>query len=161
MKKLNNAIESIEIITSIIMIAGITLILFFSVIFRYILNDPIYWASEASIFMMAWLTFLGGSLGLKYRSQASITFLVDRLSGKGKRLMNIITYIIILIFLAILLYYCYDWILSLSNQKSSSMRIPMWIPYLSVPVGLTFAFIHLLDHLIDFIKDKEPGGESV
>ena len=161
MKKLSNVIESVEKITSILLIAGITSILFFSVIFRYILNDPIYWASEASIFMMAWLTFLGGSLGLKYRSQASITFLVDRLSESKKRLMNITTHIIILISLAVLLYFSYDWILSLSNQKSSSMRVPMWIPYLSVPVGLTFAFIHLLDHLVDFIKDKKHGGESV
>jgi C4-dicarboxylate transporter DctQ subunit len=161
MKKLSNVIESIEKAISIVLIAAITLILFFSVIYRYFLNDPIFWASEASIFMMAWLTFLGGSLGLKYRSQASISFFVDSLSGGAKRVMNICTYIIILISLAILMFYSYDWIFSLTGTKSSSMRIPMWIPYLSVPVGLTFAFIHLLDHLIDFIKDAIQGRETI
>lgn len=161
MKTLSNFIESVEKIASIILIASITLILFFSVIFRYFLDAPIYWASEASIFMMAWVTFLGGSLGLKYRTQASITFLVDRFSSKGKHLMNIVTHILILIALAILIYYSYGWISSLSQTKSSSMRIPMWIPYLSVPVGLTFAFIHILDHLIDFTKNKKQGRESV
>ncbi|MEI3606004.1 TRAP transporter small permease [Pseudogracilibacillus sp. SE30717A] len=161
MKAISNIIESIEKILSIILIIAITLILFVNVIYRYFLHDPIYWANEASIFMMAWATFLGGSLGLKYKTQASITFLVGRLSEERKRIMNIATHIIILIFLAILLYISYDWIFSLSNTKSSSMRIPMWIPYLSVPVGLTFAFIHLLDQLIDFIKDGRQGGESV
>ena len=161
MKTISNIIESIEKVISMILIVAITVVLFCNVIYRYFLNDPIYWANEASIFMMAWLTFLGGSLGLKYKSQASITFLVERLAGKSKRVMSIITHIIILIFIAYLLYISYDWIFSLSSTKSSSMRIPMWIPYLSVPVGLTFAFIHLLDQLIDYIKDDRQGRESV
>lgn len=161
MKTISNIIESIEKVISMILIVAITVVLFCNVIYRYFLNDPIYWANEASIFMMAWLTFLGGSLGLKYKSQASITFLVERLAGKSKRIMSIITHIIILIFIAYLLYISYDWIFSLSSTKSSSMRIPMWIPYLSVPVGLTFAFIHLLDQLIDYIKDDRQGRESV
>jgi len=161
MKTISNIIESIEKVISMILIVTITVVLFCNVIYRYFLNDPIYWANEASIFMMAWLTFLGGSLGLKYKSQASITFLVERLAGKSKRVMSIITHIIILIFIAYLLYISYDWIFSLSSTKSSSMRIPMWIPYLSVPVGLTFAFIHLLDQLIDYIKDDRQGRESV
>src|SRR5690625_2486380 len=161
MKTISNIIEKIEKGISVVLIVAITLVLFCNVIYRYFLNDPIFWANEASIFMMAWLTFLGGSLGLKYRSQASITFLVGRITGKNKRVISIITHIIILIFIVYLLYISYDWIFSLSSTKSSAMRIPMWIPYLSVPVGLTFAFIHLLDQLIDFFKDDRQGGESV
>ncbi|WP_068672092.1 TRAP transporter small permease [Oceanobacillus sp. Castelsardo] len=161
MKKVSDFIESIEKAISVVLIAAITLILFFAVIYRYFLKDPIFWANEASIFMLAWLTFLGGSLGLKYRSQASITFLVNRLSEKNKRIMSIVTHIIILVFLGILLYLSYEWVFSLSDIKSSSMRIPMWIPYLSVPVGLTFAFIHLLDQLIDYFKADRQGGGSV
>lgn len=161
MKTISNIIEKIEKGISVILIIAITVVLFSNVIYRYFLNDPIYWANEASIFMMAWLTFLGGSLGLKYKSQASITFLVGRLTGKSKRIMSIITHILILFFIAYLLYISYDWIFSLSSTKSSSMRIPMWIPYLSVPVGLTFAFIHLLDQLLDYFKVDKQGRESV
>src|SRR5699024_9642128 len=143
------------------LIAGIALVLATAVFFRYFLNDPIYWATEASIYMMAWLTFIGGSLGLKYKSQASITFFIDRLSDKGKRILEIVSHLIILIFLIYLLSISYEWIFSLSNQKSSAMRIPMWIPYLSVPLGLTFAFIHLLKDTIDLLKnDKKEGNAS-
>ncbi|MBD8006565.1 TRAP transporter small permease [Bacillus norwichensis] len=160
MKTLSNWIERIEKIVSISLMAAITLVLFIAVVYRYFLNAPLFWANEASIFMMTWLTFLGGSLGLKYKSQASITFLIDRFSIKGKRILLIITHIIILAALALLLYLSYEWVLTLSPQKSSSMRIPMWIPYLSVPVGLTFAFIHLLDYIVDLIK-KTPKRSDV
>ncbi|WP_339164214.1 TRAP transporter small permease [Siminovitchia sp. FSL W7-1587] len=160
MKTLSNWIEAFEKLASILLIAAMTVVLFISVIFRYFLNAPLFWANEASIFMMAWLTFIGGSLGLKYKSQASITFLVDRFSEKGRKILFIMTHIIILIALAFLLYLSYQWVFTLSPQKSSSMRLPMWIPYLSVPVGLTFAFIHLLDYFIDLCKNTPQSSEA-
>ena len=160
MKTLSNWIEKIEKLVSIILMAAITLVLFAAVVYRYFLNAPLFWANEASIFMITWLTFLGGSLGLKYKSQASITFLVDRFSETGKRILMIVTHVIILAALAVLMYLSYEWVLTLSPQKSSSMRIPMWIPYLSVPVGLTFAFIHLLDYMVELIK-KTPKRSDV
>jgi len=161
MRKISNIIGSFERVITIILMATITVVLFFNVIFRYFLKDPIFWANEASIFMMAWLTFLGGSLSLKYKSQASITFIVNRLTERNKRILNIVTHLIILISLGLLIYISLDWILSLTGTKSSSMRIPMWIPYLSVPVGLTFAFVHILNHFLEFIKDDEQGRESL
>jgi len=161
MRKVSNLIGSVEKVTTIILMAAITLVLFCNVIFRYFLKDPIFWANEASIFMMAWVTFLGGSLSLKNKSQASITFLVNRFTEKNKKVLNIVTHIVILASLGFLIYLSFDWIFSLTGTKSSSMRIPMWIPYLSVPVGLTFAFIHILNHFLNFFKDDEQGRDSL
>lgn len=163
MKKISNAIEKTEVFITIILIAAITLVLFTNVIFRYFLKSPLFWANELSIFMIGWVTFLGGSLGLKYKTQAAINFLVDRFSSKGQRILKIITHLIILIFLGILIYVSFDWIFSLTSTKSSAMRIPMWIPYSSVLVGLSFAFIHILDYFIDLLKnnEQEQGRESL
>lgn len=164
MERISNMVELVERFFSIILIAGITLTLFMHVIFRYILNDPIYWASEASIFMMAWATFLGGSLGLKYKLQSSFTFVINRLPAKKERILSIVTHILILVFLAILIYISFGWLFSLSGSTSSSLRIPMWIPYSCVPVGLTFAFIHMLNHLVNLFRGKvevkEEEGEN-
>ena len=154
-------IESVEKVIAMMLIAAMTLVIAAAVVFRYFFHAPLFWANEASIFMMAWITFIGGSLGLKYKSQASITFLVDRLSIKGKRILAIVSYIIILIFMAILLYLSYEWVFLASDQISTSMRIPMWIPYLSVPVGLTCAFIHLSNHLVELFKVNNRGGEPL
>lgn len=164
MTMISNIIGSIEKVTTIILMAAITLVLFSNVVFRYFLKDPIFWANEASIFMMAWVTFLGGSLSLKYKSQASITFLVNRFSDRIKKTLNIVTNIVILIALGFLIYISFDWIFSLTGTKSSSMRIPMWIPYLSVPVGLTFSFVHILSHVFEYLRNtsnEHGGGEPL
>src|SRR5690625_1502197 len=108
MRRVSNLIGSVEKVTTIILMAAITLVLFCNVIFRYFLKDPIFWANEASIFMMAWVTFLGGSLSLKNKSQASITFLVNRFTEKNKKTLNIVTHIIILASLGFLIYIIFD-----------------------------------------------------
>lgn len=161
MQTLSRWIESVEKVIAAILIAAMTLIIATAVVFRYFLKEPIFWAGEASIFMMAWLTFIGGSLGLKYKSQASVTLLIERFSQKGQRILEIVSYLIILFFLSILLFYSYQWVFSVTHQKSTSMRIPMWIPYLSVPVGLTFAYIHIINNLVNLFKNREQGGESL
>lgn len=161
MKRLSNAIESFEVTISSILMAAITLVLFANVIFRYFVKAPLFWANELSIFMFAWATFFGGSLGLKYGTQAAITFLQDKLAEKNQRILQIITYVIVLASLGFLVYISFDWIVNLTDTKSSALRIPMWIPYLSVPVGLTFAFIHMLDQFIDLFRKNKQGRESV
>lgn len=161
MHTLSKWIESFEKVVAAILIAAMTIVIAAAVVYRYFFSAPIYWANEASVFMMAWITFIGGSLGLKYKSQASVTIFVDRFSEKGKRIIEIIAYTIILVFLLLLLYLSYKWVFSLTNQISTSMRIPMWIPYSSVPFGLSCAFIHLLNHYINLFKNKQHGGDQL
>ena len=158
MERLSSWIEMVEKFIAMILMAAMTIIIAAAVFFRYFLNDPIFWAGEASIFIMAWVTFIGGSLGLKHRSQASVTFLVDRFTEKGKRNLEIVSYIIIIIFVAILLVLSYQWVFATMHQTSTTMRIPMWIPYSSVPVGLSFATVHLLTHLIRLFKSRQQEG---
>src|SRR5690625_4554548 len=118
MRKVSNLIGSVEKVTTIILMAAITLVLFCNVIFRYFLKDPIFWANEASIFMMAWVTFLGGSLSLKNKSQASITFLVNRFTEKNKKVLNIVTHIVFLASFGFLFYLSLYWIFFLTGTKS-------------------------------------------
>lgn len=65
--------------------------------------------------------------------------------------------ILILLFFALLLYYSYIWVFSpgVAFQKSSALLLPMWIPFSAVPIGLTFATVHILSNLIDLFREEE------
>lgn len=157
MKRLSDKLSGVEKFFSIILLVGLTVVMITSVVFRYFLNAPLHWANEASVYMMAWLTFLGGSLGLKYKSQAAFSLFIDSLPKRVKKVINILTHFIMLLSLLLLLYVSYTWILSdqMTFQRSISIGMPMWIPYMSVSVGLTFAFIHLLANLIDIFRGAD------
>lgn len=128
------------------------------VIFRYVLNEPLFWAGEVSIFLLIYITFLGGSLGLKYKMQASVSIVTDYLPEKVKKIVFIVGHLFMLLFMAIILFYCFKWISSpnVAIQKSSALLLPMWIPYTIIPVGFSFATIHILNNLLEIIK----GGQS-
>lgn len=154
----SNLIERVERTVSIILMFAMAAIIIAAVFFRYFLNAPIFWAGEVSIFLMIWVSFLGGSLGLKNKSQAAVLIFVERLPQELQKILNIIIHILMLGFLLVLIYYSFQWLLSsnVAVQKSTALRMPMWIAYISVPTGLTFSFIHLISNLMGLMQ----GGKA-
>lgn len=156
MKQLSNGISKMEKYLAITLMFSMAIIVTVAVVFRYFLNSPLSWAGEVSVFLLIWISFIGGSLGLKYKSQASVTILTDYLPEKVQKVLAVIGHIFMLLFLFILLYFTYRWIFSpgVTFQKSSAMLLPMWIPYSAVPLGLTCAAIHLFTNLLDLFRKE-------
>ncbi|WP_342405669.1 TRAP transporter small permease [Brevibacillus sp. FSL K6-2834] len=157
MKALSDLISTVEKYLAIVLMFAMAVIVALAVVFRYVLNAPLSWAGEVSIFLLIWSSFIGGSLGLKYKSQAAVTIVLEYATAKVKKMAGIAGHILMLVFLAVMLYYSYTWVLSpgVAFQKSTAILLPMWIPFSAVPVGLTFAAIHLLSNLIDLIREEE------
>ncbi|WP_026690938.1 TRAP transporter small permease [Alteribacter aurantiacus] len=128
-----------------------------SVLFRYFLNAPLSWVGEISIFLLIWITFIGGSLGLKYKSQASVTILLDNVPFFVRKILQVVGHVIMIVFLLVMLYYSLKWITSsgVSYQRANSINIPMWIPYTVVPLGFACAFVHITANLTTIIKEEE------
>ena len=156
MNLISHGISKIEKSLSIILMLSMAIIVTLAVAFRYVLNSPLSWAGEVSVFLLIWISFIGGSLGLKYQSQAAVTIVLDYAPLKIKKSILISGHIIMLLFLVLLIFYSFIWITSpsVAFQKSTAMLLPMWIPYLAVPLGLTFSAIHLLSNLVDIVKKE-------
>lgn len=164
MTKLSNVITKVEEVIMGLLMGILTIVMIAAVTFRYFLKDPIPWASEVSIYLFIWFSFIGGSWGLKYGTQASVTFLVDALSENKQRILRIVQDIIMLLFLFIILFYASQWVMLPSTmlQKSTSLGMPMWIPYSAVPIGILFAVIHIIARLIRLFRHQGdiPGTEG-
>lgn len=154
---LSNALHKLEKLLAILLCFLILFSLSAGVLYRYVLSAPLTWSDEVAIFSLAWLTFIGGSMGIKRGHAASITLLMDRVHGKVKTILMGMSFFLVLGFVAYLLYLSFVWLSSpnIMVQRSGSMGLPMIIPYLSVPVSFLFITIHTLDHLIrNFGKEE-------
>ena len=162
MTKLSNVITRVEEVIMGVLMAILTIIMVTAVFFRYALSDPLPWATEVSIYLFIWFSFIGGSWGLKYGTQAAVTFLLDALSENKQRMLKIVQDVIMLAFLIIILVYSVKWLMLPSTmlQKSSSLGMPMWIPYSAVPTGILFAIIHIFARLIRLLKNEEKLQEK-
>lgn len=156
MTYLSNLVASFEKKLAIILMFAMAVIVTAAVIFRYLFKVPLFWAGEVSIFLLIYITFIGGSLGLKYKTQASVTLITDLLPQKINKFVGIMAHIFMLLFMGILLFYCFKWISAptVAIQKSSAILLPMWIPYSILPIGLLFATIHLVSNLIEITSSS-------
>lgn len=157
--KLNDIVYRIEKFLAVILLGVMTLTLIAGVIFRYFLNAPLFWSDELAMFSFVWITFLGGSMAIKRQQLAAVTIFMDRFSGRTRRVLASISLGAVAAFCLSFLALSVSWILSptISYETSDALQIPMFYPYLSVPVGICFMSVHAL---FFFIQSLRPGHKE-
>jgi TRAP-type C4-dicarboxylate transport system permease small subunit len=155
--RLSNWVFSLEKVLSILLGTLMLVSLFLGVVFRYIFNSPLIWSDETAIFSLVWLTFIGGSMGIKRQESAAVTLFMDKVKGKLKVILMAISLLAVILFVLLILYLSVKWLSSptILLQQSNSMKLPMIIAYLSVPVSFIFILIHSLNMLVINFRSSE------
>ena len=55
-----------------LIMGGMTVLVFSSVVLRYVLNSPVTWSEELASLLFAWLTFVGAYVGFRTHSHIRI-----------------------------------------------------------------------------------------
>jgi TRAP-type C4-dicarboxylate transport system permease small subunit len=119
-------------------------IAFMAVFYRFVLHDPITWSEEAARYMMVWVTFLGAGYAMGKGRHIGVTMFVEKLPEGARRKVTFAAEIIIMVFLAAVTVQGIKLMIGLWGQTSPAMDFPMWMPYLAIPVGSVYMFMHLL-----------------
>jgi len=126
----------------------------FQVISRYVFKSPLFWTEETARYLLVWISFLGATTALKRNMHVAVNFLLNLFPEKTKSKIGLLGKIFILVFLAYTIRG--GIILSRINlhQLSPALRIPMFWPYMVIPLSATIMFIHTLTSII-FPEIKE------
>lgn len=153
--------RSLEILITIVffIILCITNIL---VIMRYGFNSSIMGGNETMNYLFIYTTAIGAAAAIGRGDHISISYLVDKVRGKVKIVLNIIKYVIVGIVNAVMLWYSLPWIRSTGSFKAPTLQISMWIVQVIIPVGCALAIIYCLIHIIrQFIERSNDGKQEV
>ncbi|MGK0255728.1 MAG: C4-dicarboxylate transporter DctQ subunit [Arcobacteraceae bacterium] len=133
--------------------AGVA-VAFTNVVARYAFDASLVWATELTIFLFLWSAFFGAAYCFKKDAHIAVTIILDIMPSKIAKVMLLISHFITIIFLGAVSYYGYEYILlviDLDERSIDLWNIPMWIPYLVIPISFAFAayrvcekFIHIL-----------------
>ena len=113
------------------------------VFFRYVLNSALPWPEELSRFAMAWLTMLGAGLVVRYGGHIAVTFAVDRLGDRSRRVVEWFGRAVVVLFLALLLWFGADMTERAGRQRSAALEWSMSVPNLAMPIGAALMLYHL------------------
>lgn len=114
---------------------------------RNVFHLPISWFDELARYCMVYMTLLATEAGLRDGSQIAITAVTDKCPAPIKRVLQLIVKAIIIAFSIMITMTSYDLVVKqvVTGQVSAGLSLPMWIPYMILP--LVFAFITIVQAL--------------
>ncbi len=138
----------------VVFIAVMVSIVLYGVFMRYVMLSAVAWAEEAPIYMMIWVAFLAGSVGIKYGTHIGVEVFVKRFPKRTMLTIQILSNVLIIFFLVVLFTQGYTMtIYGFKYQTSISLGISMGWAILAVPVGAILMIIESC-HLILTCLDK-------
>lgn len=134
------------------LLIGMVISVILTIISRYIIKISIPWTEELARYLMIWIAFLAGSLGLKKGVHVGIVFLVRKTPLRIKRYIGIISKLSMIFFFIVVTLEGYNLARFVSRQLSPALRISMAWVYSSLPISGVFFLLFLIQLLFDDIK---------
>lgn len=147
---LQRSVHLLKILLSAFLIALFTLMLsavLVQIVGRYVFNYSIAGASEVATFSQVWLVLVGSGLAMSRHQHVAIDFLPAKLPVVLARIAMVSVAAVIIGFLTALAYAAMPLMKMGMIQTSPALKLPMWIMYLSIPVGTTYIALALVSNV--------------
>lgn len=146
------SLSILEMFFCVIPIAVMTAVIFVSVVFRYVLLSPLGWAEEFTKVCLVWAVMGGSSYAFYHKLNVGVTFVVDRFHGKTRHAIEVVLILGTMVFMGLLMILGWSAMLNVIGKYTNAAHIPLWIPYLAIPVGGAMSILRLIELLIIEIK---------
>lgn len=122
-----------------------------TVVYRYVLRQPISWSEEASRYLMIVGIFVAMPVAVRDHVHLGVDVFINLLPKTGKKIARFFSDIITLAAYAAIDYACFLFVAKAmgGNQTSPAMHIPMVWMYAVIMVGFILATIVQLTNMIE------------
>lgn len=143
-------------------LSALPLIVFYDVVARYVFDAPTIWATEISIYLLQLLVFLPMGVLVSEGVHVRSTLLTDRLSSRGRKLLQQFSLIMIVIFAVFVIKLgwqltAHAW--SQSQASATLLAVPLWIPNSLIPIGGLLLLISALGALLVPTRFTQSSAE--
>lgn len=140
-----------------------TLLIFVSVIARYVLNAPLASVIELSGYLMVLVVYAG--LGYTFRKGAFIRtdVVYGRLRGRLRRFVDVLIRLIAFAFLLIMDIYIWQHVSKIYASQQTSigfLQTPLYLPHGIIAIGLSIFTLQILVSLIRILSGAEDEAEA-
>ena len=142
-----------------LLIALAVLVICDIVIERYILNWTTIWQIDVVTYCIVGATFVGSSYVLMTRGHVNVDILPLHVKPRARFWLALLTMLLAIAFCVVIFVLCAaHWYEAYSNRWLSNTvwRARLWIPYLSMPVGLGLLILQYVAELICLLTGRTP-----
>lgn len=143
------------------MLFGVVVIVTFSqVVCRYVFNAPLFWAEEVARYSFIWMSFLAAAVGVGQDAHTNISFVLNALSAKARRIVLTINYTLGAVFFAVVGYNGIRIAVNVASDRSPGIGLPMNYVYLSLPFASAFAILYLAGAIVRTWSRRDPDADG-
>lgn len=143
-----------------LLLAVMSITIFFQVFSRFFLGIPIPWVEELSRYLMIYMVFLGASIALRYQKLIAVEVFSEALSEKYRLILKTLVMIISIVFFVLLFLKGIEMMGHARVQVSPALNIPMSVPYAAIPLGALFLTMNAVAATLDmFLKTGHKREE--
>ncbi|UFJ40779.1 TRAP transporter small permease [Brevibacillus humidisoli] len=156
MQKSGKALTTALHVAIALSLAFMAVLVFGNVVLRYLFNSGITWSEEMSRFLFVWLVFLGAIGALKDNMHLGMDIVVNLLPRKGKKLVFVISNILVLYVLWLFLEGSWKMTLLNMDSKSPATGLPLAFMYgIGIITSISMAVI-VLGNLWRVLSARDP-----
>lgn len=146
----------IESLVSFVLIMVALVLGLLQILLREAFHVGLVWGNGILVMLTVWAALIAASVGVERGAHISLDLLTDRLRGRTKRLVQMVTVALTLAFVLAILYYSvqYELFVAATGIDSISTYIPQWIEFLGVPVAMLLMAIHLGRQLLRLGRER-------
>jgi len=146
---------------AVITMTGVMVVsLFLQIVSRYFFNSTIIWTEELALLMFTWVVLIGGSLGVRQRFHARLTFFLDGGGKYVKVALERLTDFLVVLFSIFLLNSGIGYLNGTRGSYSAAAEYPLELLYLSVPLAGFFMLVYSITALIAPISYRDAVNKE-
>ena len=151
----------IEAVAAALM-AGMCLVVFLGVFYRYALLDPLTWTEEIARLCLIWTTFLGTYLAYRRNIHISIDLIRRYVSLRTMRILHFASLILVGSFMTMLGFQGVEYSRAFLNSFTLVLGLSLGIIYFALPICAALMVLTIVIDLINFVRSgfMLPGEES-
>ncbi len=139
------------------MVADVTI----QVFFRYVIQDPPTWTEELARYLFIWQIFLAAGVAFGRGSHIVVDALLMALPRAGKRVLLIVSNLMVLAFLLVLIWQGANMVGLTSNTFSTAMTLNMGMVYAALPVGAVVSALYVILRLLGLFRGTGGASEAL
>ncbi len=127
---------------------------FYEVLSRYFFHTSVDWSSDIILYVIAWGTIHGSSKLIKEDGHVGVMILPSLLKEERLRVLHFLNAFFSLLFTILVTYSGMEQVQEAYRNGitgTTSMRLPLWIPYIVMPLGGVLFSLRLIERMASFL----------
>lgn len=136
-------------------IGAILIVGVYQVFSRYVLHSSLTWSEEFMRYLMLWIVAVGAGISFTRGQFLGMRMVVEKLSPGLRRAADVVSAVLVLVFLAVVIWYGIKFSWGTRLQSAVALGISMFWIHISIVVGALLLALHVaLNELLGVAKES-------